>query len=161
MAPIYSARVVLSLGLVTMLLQPGFRPIYGTMAALVLALVIASMPFTVQIVKSGLMQLGTELEEASWVTGANAFRTYLRVVLPLLSPTLIVTAIITFLSASRNIAQVSLLSTPSTQPLSVLQLNYLVEGKYEVASVLSVILLGISLILALLARIFGYRGVGG
>ena len=153
--------VVLSLGLVTMLLQPAFRPIYGTMIALVMALVIAGMPFSVQIVKTSLMQIGTELEEASWVTGANAFRTYLRVVLPLLSPTLVVTAIITFLSATRNIAQVALLSTPSTQPLSVLQLNYLVEGKYEVASVLSVILLGISLILALLARVFGYRGLAG
>jgi iron(III) transport system permease protein len=152
--------VVLSLGLVTMLLQPGFRPIYGTMAALVLALVIAGMPFSVQIVKSSLMQIGTELEEASWVAGGSALRTYMRVVLPLLSPTLVVTAIITFLSATRNIAQVALLSTPNTQPISVLQLNYLVEGKYEVASVLSVILLAISLVLALLARIFGYRGVG-
>ncbi|MFN0073577.1 MAG: ABC transporter permease [Chloroflexota bacterium] len=153
--------VVLSLGLVTMLLQPAFRPIYGTMAALGVALVIAGMPFSVQIVKSSLMQIGTELEEASWVTGANGFRTYLRVVLPLLSPTLVVTAIITFLSATRNIAQVALLSTPGTQPLSVLQLNYLVEGKYEIASVLSVILLCISLVLAVLARVFGYRGVTG
>jgi iron(III) transport system permease protein len=153
--------VVLSLGLVTMFLQPAFRPIYGTMLALVLALVIAGMPFSVQIVKSSLMQIGTELEEASWVTGANSVRTYVRIVLPLLSPTLVVTAIITFLSATRNIAQVSLLSTASTQPLSVLQLNYLAEGKYEIASVLSVILLGISVILALLARIFGYRGVAG
>lgn len=153
--------VVLSLGLVTMFLQPMFRPIYGTMAALVLALTIAGMPFAVQITKSSLMQIGTELEEASWVSGANGLRTYLRVVLPLLSPTLVVTAIITFLSATRNIAQVALLSTPATQPLSVLQLNYLVEGKYEVASVLSVILMGISLVLALLARLFGYRGITG
>lgn len=149
--------VVLGLGLITLFLQPQFRPIYGTHWALILALTIAGMPFGVQIVKSALMQLGEELEEASWTSGGNALQTARRVVLPLLSPTLVVVGLITFLSATRNVAQVALLSTPATQPLAVLQLNYLVEGRYEIASVLSVILLVLSLALAILVRRFGYR----
>ncbi|HYB40569.1 MAG TPA: iron ABC transporter permease, partial [Candidatus Methylomirabilis sp.] len=41
------------------------RPLYGTTALLIVCGVISGMPLGVQIIKSGLMQLGSELEEAS------------------------------------------------------------------------------------------------
>jgi iron(III) transport system permease protein len=151
--------IILSLGVLTMILQPQLRWLYGSMASLVLALIIANMPFGVQIVKGGLMQLGKELEEASLSCGGNRFYTYRRVVLPLISPTLVVVGVISFIGAARNISQVALLSNSATQPLSILQLDYLAEGKYEVASVIATILLFVSLGLALIARVFGYKGV--
>ncbi len=151
--------IILSLGLFTMLLQPQFRWLYGTMASMVLALIIANMPFGVQIVKGSLAQLGTELEEASLSCGGNRISTYFRIVLPLISPSLVVVAVISFIGAARNISQVALLSNSATQPLSIMQLNYLAEGKYEVASVIATILLFVSLGLALIARVFGYKGV--
>ena len=142
-----------------MLLQPEFRWMYGTMASLVIALVIANMPLGVQIVKSNLAQLSTELEEASRICGAGWFATYRHIVLPLLSPTLVVVGVISFIGAARNISQVALLSNTAIRPLSLMQLDYLSEGKYEVASVIATILLFVSLGLALVARRFGYRGV--
>lgn len=152
--------ITLSLGLLTMFLQPPFRPLYGSMATLVLALVISGMPYAVQIAKGSLLQLGNELEEASWASGGNWWYTYRRVVLPLISPTLVVIGVINFVGAARNIAQVTLLSNSAIRPLSLLQLDYLAEGKYEIATVLACILLLMSLGFALLARVFGYRGVG-
>jgi iron(III) transport system permease protein len=151
--------IILSLGLLTMLLQPQFRWIYGTMSSLVLALVIANMPLGVQIVKGSLMQLGSELEEASRNCGAGWFQTYRHIVLPLVSPTLVVVGVISFIGAARNISQVALLSNTAIRPLSMMQLDYLAEGKYEVASVIATILLFVSLGLALVARVFGYKGV--
>jgi iron(III) transport system permease protein len=151
--------IILSLGLLTMFLQPQFRPLYGTMISMVLALIISNMPFGVQIMKGSLMQLGNELEEASRNCGANWFYTYRRVILPLISPTLVVVGVISFISAARNISQVALLSNTHIRPLSMMQLDYLAEGKYEVASVIATILLFLSLGLALVARIFGYKGV--
>src|SRR5262249_5975577 len=82
--------IVLGLGLLTMFLLPQFRVLYGSVPALALALIISGTPLGVQVIKGGLMQLGKELEEASWVTGASRLRTYLRIVLPLVSPTLVV-----------------------------------------------------------------------
>jgi len=153
--------IILSLGLLTMFLQPQFRPLYGTMVTLVVALVISGMPFAVQIMKSNLMQLSRDLEEASWVTGGGWLHTYRRIVLPLISPTLVVIGVISFISAARNISQVALLSNTSIRPMSIMQLDYIAEGKYEVAAVIATILLFVSVILALVARVFGYKGPTG
>jgi iron(III) transport system permease protein len=67
--------------------------------------------------------------------------------------------VISFIGAARNISQVALLSNSAIRPLSLMQLDYLAEGKYEVASVIATILLVVSLGLALVARVFGYKGV--
>jgi len=154
--------ILLSLALLSMFLQPFFRPLYGSIPSLIIAGLISGMPLAVQILKSNLMQLGNELEEASWVTGGNWFHTYVRVVLPLMAPALIVIALIEFIGAARNISQVALLSVSSNRPLSMLQLDYITEGKFEVASVLSCCVLILTLGVAMAARAFGVRlGVGG
>jgi iron(III) transport system permease protein len=151
--------IILSLALVTMFLQPIFRPLYGSMFTLVLALLVAGMPFAVQNMKGALLQLSQDLEEASFVTGGSWLHTYRRIVIPIISPTLMVIGLISFISAGRNISQVVLLSNSQTRPLSVMQLDYIADGRYETASVIAIILLLMSLGLALLARRFGYRGL--
>ena len=50
-----------------------FLPIYGTIYILMIAMVIKSMPFGTQMIKSVLIQLGSDLEEASKVCGATWF----------------------------------------------------------------------------------------
>ena len=109
--------------------------------------------------KTNLNQLGVELEEAARVSGGGWFSTYRRVVLPLISPTLVVIGVISFISAARNIAQVALLSNSAVRPLSLVQLDYIAQGKYEVAAVIATLLLVVSAGLAIVARRFGYRGV--
>jgi iron(III) transport system permease protein len=128
------------------------------MFTLVVALLIAGMPLSVQLVKSNLSQLGAELEEASRVSGGSWFSTYRRVVLPLISPTLVVVGVIAFISAARNISQVALLSNSAIRPLSLIQLDYIAQGKYEVAAVIATLLLLVSAGLAIVVRKFGYRG---
>src|SRR5215212_7497941 len=96
--------ILLSLGLLTMFLLPPLRPIYGSIYVLIMAGVISGMPLAVQITKSNLLQLGAELEEASWLTGGSWWHTYRRVVLPLLRPTLVVVALISFIGSARNVA---------------------------------------------------------
>jgi iron(III) transport system permease protein len=151
--------IILSVALYTLFLQPGMRLFYGSMFALVLALLISGMPFAVQTMKGAFLQLSRELEEASLASGASWWHTYRKIVLPLISPTLVVIGVISFISAGRNISQVALLSTTATRPLSIMQLDYISEGKYEVAAVIATLLLVLSLALALLARRFGYKGV--
>jgi iron(III) transport system permease protein len=151
--------IILSLALLTMFLQPPARPVYGSMFTLVLSLLIAGMPFAVQTMKSAFVQLSHDLEEASFVSGVTWWQTYRRIVLPLVSPMLVVVGVISFISAGRNIAQVALLSNTATRPLSIMQLDYISEGKYEIAAVIATILLLLSAALALVARRFGYRGI--
>jgi iron(III) transport system permease protein len=110
------------------------------------------------VLKASLMQMGSELEEASWLAGGNWLRTYRRIVLPLIMPTLVVVALIAFIGAARNISQVALLSNAANRPLSMLQLDYMAQGRFELASVVACLILFLTVGLAVLARVFGYRG---
>jgi iron(III) transport system permease protein len=150
--------ILLSFGLMAMFLRvPPFRPIYGTVGILVIAGTLAVLPLTVQIAKSNLLQLSTELEEASAIAGGSWLHTYRRIVLPLLSPTLVVIGVISFMGAARNISQVALLSNTANRPLSIMQLDYIAEGRLEVAAVIACLVMFMTIGLALVARVFGYR----
>jgi iron(III) transport system permease protein len=115
-------------------------------------------PPGVQIIKSSLQQLGPDLEQASRVAGGSWLASYRRIVLPLLGPALLTVGLIVFVGSARNISHVALLATSSTQPLSILQLNYIAEGRNEVAAVISFIVMLASVGGALLARAAGFKG---
>ena len=151
--------IILGLALLWLFLGVGFlRPLYGTTALLIIAGVISGMPLGVQIIKSGLLQLGGELEEASRIAGASWWTTYRRIVLRLMAPTLMAVAMITFVGAARNISNFALLSTSASRPLSILQLDYVAQRKFEEAVVVACIIMLISLAGALFARLLGLRG---
>jgi iron(III) transport system permease protein len=157
--PFTMPGVVLGLALLWLFLGIGvLRPLYGTTAVLVVAGLISGMPLCVQVIKGGLLQLGSELEEASRVVGASWWATYRRIVLRLMAPTLMAVAMITFVGAARNIGSIALLATSANRPLSILQLDYIAERKLEQAVVVACIIMFISLAGALVARVLGLRG---
>ncbi|HTM10648.1 MAG TPA: iron ABC transporter permease [Verrucomicrobiae bacterium] len=139
----------------TLLLIHKILPIYGTMGALVLAMAISGLPVCVQVMKSFLMQLSNELEEASMVAGASWLTTYRRIVLPLILPCLIVVGLLEFISAARNISTVVLLATGQTRPLSLLMLDYAAGAELERATVVATVIVGIVVLAALGARSLG------
>ncbi len=150
--------ILFGVGLLFVFLEsPLFRPIYGTMWLLIIATVVSSMTLGTQIIKSNMMQLGHELEEASRVTGATWWRTFTRVVLPILVPVLLLVGVMNFISAARDIASVALVATAETKTLALLQLDYMVEGRYETAAVASFVVIILSTGIALLARALGLR----
>ena len=154
--------IILGLALLWLFLGVAFlRPLYGTMALLIVAGLISGMPLGVQILKSGLLQLGSELEEASRIVGASWWTTYRRIVLRLMAPTVIAVGMITFVGAARNIGNIALLATSANRPLSILQLDYIAQRKFEEAVVVACIIMGISLAGALVARVLGLRGSVG
>jgi iron(III) transport system permease protein len=154
--------IILGLALLWLCLDTtALRPLYGTMTLLIVAGVISGMPLGVQIIKSGLMQLGAELEEASRIAGASWWSTYRRIVLRLMAPTLVAVGMITFVGAARNIGNIALLATSANRPLSILQLDYIAQRKLEAAVVVACVIMFISLAGALLARLYGLRSSVG
>jgi iron(III) transport system permease protein len=139
----------------TFLLIHKIVPIYGTMGALVMAMVISGLPVCVQVIKSFLMQLGDELEEASMVAGASWLTTYRRIIFPLLLPCLIVVGLLEFISAARNISTVVLLATGQTRTLSLLMLDFSAGAELERATVVATIIVAIVVVAALGARSLG------
>lgn len=150
--------ILLSFGLLTLFLTPLLRFAYGNIVTLILAGTISGMPLAAQILKANLMQFSSELEEASWLAGGNWLQTYRRIVVPLLMPTLVVVGLIAIIGAASNISQVALLSNAANRPLAMLQLDYMAQGRFELASVVACLILFMTVGMALIARVFGYRG---
>jgi iron(III) transport system permease protein len=150
--------LLFGVGLLYVFLEsPLFRPLYGSMFLLVLATVVSSMTLGTQIIKSNMMQLGHELEEASRVTGATWWYTFTRVVLPIMTPVLLLVGVMNFISAARDVASVALIATAETKTLALLQLDFMVEGRTEPAAVVSLVVVAMSTGVALLARTLGLR----
>jgi iron(III) transport system permease protein len=147
--------VLLSLGLVALvLLIPPLRVLYGTLALLVLAVMLFRFPLGVHFVKSGLMQVNKELEEASTVCGTGWLATQRRITLPILAPMLVAVALMTFVTAVNEVSGVVLLASTDTRTLSLLSLGYLTGSfsEKESAAVVTTIMILLCVGVALLAR---------
>ncbi|HEY3919733.1 MAG TPA: iron ABC transporter permease [Stellaceae bacterium] len=154
--------VILSLGLLWMFLTvPLFRPLYGTIAVLVVAVLINAATTGTQLIKSNMVQIGAELEEAAFVSGAGRVATYGAVVLPLLAPVLLSAALYIFNAAARNVATIVMIATGGNRPLALLQIDYMIDGQYEAASIVGVLIVamtwGVAMVARGLGRRFGFR----
>jgi iron(III) transport system permease protein len=154
--------LVLSLGLLQMFTGVWvFRPLYGTVAVLVLAILISTVTIGTQMIRGSIRALGRELEEAGWAAGGSRFYTFRRVMLPLIAPTVAVIGLEIFATANSAVGIIALLGTGSTQPLAILQLVLLDSGKFESGAVVGVVIMTLTIASALLARYIGNRaGLG-
>jgi iron(III) transport system permease protein len=86
MAPMGIPNVVLALAV---FLAYVMTPIHGSIWVLVMAHIVAHLPFTTRVLSAALLQQHKELEEAARVTGATTVRAVRTVTLPLLFPALL------------------------------------------------------------------------
>jgi iron(III) transport system permease protein len=150
--------VLSGLGLLWMFLgTPVFRPFYGTIVLLVVASVLGGITLVTQILKANFVQLSKELEESSRMSGAGFWRTYMRVVLPLMGQTMVLVAVIKFMFAAQQTSSIILLATSETRTLSLLALDQVAAGYREVASITVILIMLLTLGVALIARSFGLK----
>ena len=155
--PFMIPGIILGLGYLFFSLRVALQFLYGSKILLVLILALTTMTFAVQILKSSLLQLGPDLEEAGRVMGGSFWFTLRRIVVPLMLPTAAVVAVMVFGSVNRQVSSIVLLTTAKSEPLSVLQLGYLMAEDYSAGAVVGTILVGLGLILAIAVRRLGYR----
>jgi iron(III) transport system permease protein len=155
--------ILLGVGLLYVFLgNPLLKLLYGSVALMILAMVIAGMTLGTQILKTTIIQLGAALEEAARTCGASWWYAFRHIIVPILMPTLVLVGVINFIAASRDIASIALLSSNTSKTLSLLQLDYMVDGRWEDAAVVSVVVMLVTTGAAFLARLCGIRlGVRG
>ncbi len=120
--------VVYGLGVFLMVIvTPGLRALYGTIAPLFFAVIFISVPVSVLIVGTSMVQIGDELEEAARVGGSGWVGTFVRVILPLNLRAVLNAVQYAFLSTFSNVGSVVilLLAAPSTYLLMPLLLDEL------------------------------------
>jgi iron(III) transport system permease protein len=119
-----------------LLILPGLvggTAVAGGSLAIVLAYITRSVPAGLRTGGAALTQLDPSLEEASMNLGAGTFRTFRRVVVPLIRPALLTGLSYSFARSMTSISTVILLVTPNTKIITSQILSAANTGRYGVA----------------------------
>lgn len=140
-------------------------PIYGTLWILVIAYVTKRLPTSTRICSAVMMQIRSELEEASQVCGAGFLRTFVRIVSPLVIPGLFVSFISTLTITFKALSLPVLLGHSGTEMVPLLIFDLFESGRYsEVAALGSmtiVFVTALTLALRALSQRFGLSSSAG
>jgi len=136
---------------------PGLNFLFGTIWALIIVILLQGKTTGVNIMKGVLVQVGADMEEAARVSGAGWLRTYVMIWLPLLMPSLILLAVMNFVSAAGATSSIILLASRDTMTLSLmaLELSSVAVSNREAASIISIFIIALTISGALLVRYFG------
>ena len=96
---IFLVGMMLSVQAVMLPLYINLQPILSTHWALILPYVAFAMPQAILLMVGSLEALPKEMEEAAFIDGANIYRLFYVIILPMLAPILSTVAILTFLSS--------------------------------------------------------------
>jgi iron(III) transport system permease protein len=152
--------ILAGLGLLWMFIgTPGLNALFGTIWALIIVVILQGKTTGVNIMKGVFVQVGADMEEAARVAGAGWIRTYFRIWLPLLMPTMILLAVMNFVSAAGATSSIILLASRDTMTLSLmaLELSSVAVSNREAASIISIFIVLFTVTGALLVRYFGRR----
>jgi iron(III) transport system permease protein len=138
--------------------------LYGTLTILVIAFVTIGLPYGLRYIVPGMAQIKDELEEAAAASGASWPRTFWRIYVPLLVPSLAAAFLYTVIVAFREISAAIFLYTQGTQVVSVTIYQQWSNGSYPIVAALGVVIVVflavIVAIVRLLTRRFGLNRQG-
>jgi iron(III) transport system permease protein len=149
---------VIGIGYILFFNSPPFK-LTGTFAIMVINEAFRNLSVSLEAGVSKLHQIDIAIEEAAIDMGANAFQTFTRVILPLISSALLAGFLYTFMVGMIAVSAVIFLITPGNNLASLYILSVAEEGFLGMACAISVMLIAVVLAclgtLKLLARYTG------
>ena len=152
--------ILAGLGLLWLFLgTPVLNVLFGTIWALIIVVILQGKTTGVNVMKGVFVQVGADMEEAARVSGAGWIRTYFQIWLPLLMPSLMLLAVMNFVSAAGATGSIILLASRDTMTLSLmaLELSSIAVSNREAASIISIFIIALTVTGALIVRYFGLR----
>src|SRR5262245_56006753 len=152
--------ILAGLGLLWLFIgTPVLNFLFGTVWALIIVVILQGKTTGVNVMKGVFVQVGADMEEAARVSGAGWARTYFQIWLPLLMPSLMLLAVMNFVSAAGATGSIILLASRDTMTLSLmaLELSSIAVSNREAASIISIFIIALTVIGALIIRYFGLR----
>ena len=133
--------------------------LYGTGAILVIVFIVRSLPTGTRSGISALRQIDKSIEESAYDMGADSFKVFMTVTLPLIKDSFLSGFVTSFVRSITAISAIILLVTPSYLLITV-QINEFAEkGAYGIACAFATILILITysavLIMNILMKYFG------
>jgi iron(III) transport system permease protein len=127
-------------------------PIYATVWILLIAYITRFMPYGLRTMTSTMVQIHTELEEASRVSGAGVLHTFQRILFPLLRPGFMAGWAILATIFIREFSTSLFLYTPRSEPVGPLLYHLWLDGLQGRMAALGVVVSLASVILVAAAR---------
>jgi iron(III) transport system permease protein len=116
----------------------------GTMFIVVALTVIRQIPLGLRSGVSVLSQQDRSIEDASASLGANRFTTFMRIILPMARPAMLVSALYAFVITLQTIGAIVFVVTPGTKLLSIDVFMAVYKAEIGFAAALSVVMLFLS-----------------
>ena len=128
--------------------------IYGSAAILIIVFVVRSLPTGTRSGISALRQIDKSIEESAYDMGADSFRVFMTVTLPLIKDSFLSGLVTAFVRSITAISAIILLVTPEFLLITV-QINEFAEkGSYGIACAFATILIAITYGSVLLMNLF-------
>ncbi|WP_329137503.1 iron ABC transporter permease [Streptomyces sp. NBC_01476] len=131
--------------------------LYGTLTILVIAFVTIGLPYGLRYIVPGMSQIKDELEEAAAASGASWVRTFWRIYVPLLAPSLAAAFLYTVIVAFREISAAIFLYTQGTQVVSVTIYQQWSNGSYPIVAALGVVIVAFLAVIVAIVRLLTRR----
>jgi iron(III) transport system permease protein len=150
--PVILSWVVLALGFILAFAGPPFN-LVNTIWILLIAYLALMMPLATVVTDPAAAQVGAEFREASELSGARSFRTYLKVSLPLMATGMAAAWGLVFVRVIGDLEISALLAGPGTPTIGSQTLALYTNGQYAGVSALSLILIVLTLLAVMLAAL--------
>ena len=135
-------------------------PLYGTIWALLIGYIATYLPYGIRPMSSAFVQIHASLEESSRVSGAGAFTTMKRIVVPLLIPGIVSGWILMATMFVRELTLSVVLSRPGSEVLAVQILRFSEDGLWGQLSALGIMMIVISSTLVVVVTLIGNKFSG-
>jgi iron(III) transport system permease protein len=132
-------------------------PIYGTIWILLLAYITKYMPYGIRTTTSTIIQIHTELEEASAMSGASWGLTFRKITLPLLISGFMAGWIYIAMVSLRELSTSILLYSYGSEVLSIAVFSLWEGGQYPTLCALGILMVILLILLAFSANKIGAK----
>jgi len=132
-------------------------PIYGTLWILLAAYTTKYMPYGIRTTSATIIQIHSELEEASALSGGTWGTTFRKITLPLLVPGFMAGWIYIAMVSLRELSTSILLYSHGTEVLSIVVFDLWESGEYPALCALGVMMTILLIMLAFVANLVGAK----
>ena len=152
LAPQALPGVIMGLGFFwTILFVAPLRPLQGTLTAIILAFGVAALPAAFSAIAPMVMQVGGELDAAARSAGADWWRTFSRVLLRLITPALLASFVLVFVTMIKAFSAAVFLADADSQIIGTTALTLWTNGNTGAVAALSCLQIAIPAVVVVAA----------
>ena len=143
--PLALSGTVLGIGLVVSF-NSGWLPLTGTGAIMVLALLVRRLPFGMRSAQATLHNIPNSIEEASVSLGSPPLRTFFKVVLPMMAPSIAAAAILTWTTTVAELSASILVYSGGRETLTIQVFRLIGSNLMAYASAYGLVLIAVIIV---------------